>query len=95
MKKTQVFSIVGGSALLGLLMYHKQHKKQVSDNSLTTDPTLKSAVKNATVSAKNLVSELKTSSQTVQEITNEVESFMRGVEPQIKKLTKDIKKMQK
>ena len=95
MKKTQVFSIVGGSALLGLLMYRKQHKKQVSDKTLTKDPTLKSAVKNTTVSAKNLVSELKTSLQTVQEITSEVESFVQGVEPQIKKLTKDIAKMQK
>lgn len=95
MKKAQIFSIIGGSTVLGLLMYRKQHKRQITDASLKKDPTLRSAIKNTSVSAKKLVSEIKTSLQTVEEITDEIGEFMTEVEPQIKKLTKDVEKMQK
>lgn len=95
MKKAQIFSIIGGSAVLGLLMYRKQHKRQITDASSKKDPTLGSAIKNTSVSAKKLVSEIKTSLQTVEEITDEIGDFMTEVEPQIKKLTKDVEKMQK
>ncbi|WP_270775695.1 hypothetical protein [Ligilactobacillus acidipiscis] len=76
-------------------MYRKQHKRQITDASLKKDPTLGSAIKNTSVSAKKLVSEIKTSLQTVEEITDEIGEFMTEVEPQIKKLTKDVEKMQK
>lgn len=95
MKKAQIFSIIGGSTVLGLLMYRKQHKRQITDAPLKKDPTLRSAIKNTSVSAKKLVSEIKTSLQTVEEITDEIGEFMTEVEPQIKKLTKDVEKMQK
>lgn len=95
MKKGQVFTILGGSSLLGLLMYRKQKRQQKAAQTLAKDNSLKAAVKNTVVSAKNLSPELKNTMKTIEEITTEISQFIADIEPQLKKLTKDVEKFQK
>ncbi|GEN48787.1 hypothetical protein [Ligilactobacillus pobuzihii] len=95
MKKEQVFTILGGSVLLGLLMYRKQKRQQKPAQTLAKDNSLKAAVKNTVVSAKNLGPELKNTMGTIEEIKTEINQFTADIEPQLKKLTKDVEKFQK
>ncbi len=95
MKKAQIISIIGGTVLLGALMYAKQRSNKKSGTKTNSAPSLKQAVKNTTVSAKDLSSELKSTLPTVDEISTEVGKFMHDIQPKINKLTKSIQKFSK
>lgn len=95
MKKSQIFSIIGGSVLLGFLMYRKQKKHQPALTAVPNEPSLKSAVTATARSAKNLAAELKNTLATVNDISTDVTDFMAEVEPQVKELNQSLEKFQK
>ncbi|GKS80967.1 hypothetical protein LPAF129_06520 [Ligilactobacillus pabuli] len=95
MKKSQIFTILGGSALLGALMYRRQKKQQAPVFESAPKQNLATAVKKTTVSAKNLATELQSSMGTIDEITTEINDFMVEIDPKVQKLTKSLAKFQK
>ncbi|GBG94483.1 hypothetical protein LFYK43_09420 [Ligilactobacillus salitolerans] len=92
MKKTVLLTLIGGSTALGWLFYKKQ---QAKTSPASTKLTVKSALKNTTVSTKNLITETKSALNTVEEITTEIQDFLQEAEPKLKKLNQSIAKMNK
>lgn len=95
MKKSQIFTILGSSALLGVLMYRRQKKQQAPVFEAAPKQNLATAIKKTGVSAKNLATELQSSMGTIDELTTEINDFVVEIDPKVKKLTKSLEKFQK